>query len=178
MIKYKEVRQIFDFSTCVNSVRKAKWAFWGLVQQQMYRSASSFSWISILVKEVGKCERIFVARNRFWTRDPQRQERKTKIAENLICFCQLEVMRTYVEESIWIPDILDHKYENELAPKKLRTLCCFQSKSQPFRTNKTNDLILNLTPENVAQHSRIVTTTHKGSSTPAKMSKIIGRQIH
>ena len=45
-------------------------------------------------------------------------------------------------------------------------------------TNKTNDLILNLTPENVTQHSRIVTTTHKGSSIPTKMSKIIGRQIH
>ena len=36
--------------------------------------------------------------------------------------------------------------------------------------NKTNDLILNLTPENVTQHSRIVTTTRKGSSTPTKMS--------
>ena len=44
--------------------------------------------------------------------------------------------------------------------------------------NKTNNLILNLTPENVTQHSRIVTTTRKGSSTPTKMSKIIGRQIH
>ena len=44
--------------------------------------------------------------------------------------------------------------------------------------NKTNDLILNLAPENVTQHSRIVTTTCKGSSTPTKMSKIIGRQIH
>ena len=44
--------------------------------------------------------------------------------------------------------------------------------------NKTNDLIFNLTPENVTQHSRIVTTTRKGSSTPTKMSKIIGRQIH
>ena len=44
--------------------------------------------------------------------------------------------------------------------------------------NKTNDLILNLTPENVTQHSRIVTTTRKGSSAPTKMSKIIGRQIH
>ena len=44
--------------------------------------------------------------------------------------------------------------------------------------NKINDLILNLTPENVTQHSRIVTTTRKGSSTPTKMSKIIGRQIH
>ena len=43
--------------------------------------------------------------------------------------------------------------------------------------NKTNDLILNLTPENVTQHSRIVTTTCKGSSTPTKMSKIIGRQM-
>ena len=47
-----------------------------------------------------------------------------------------------------------------------------------YNNNKTNDLILNLTPENVTQHSRIVTTTHKGSSTPTKMSKIIGRQIH
>ena len=46
--------------------------------------------------------------------------------------------------------------------------------SLPFK-NKTNDLILNLTPENVTQHSRIVTTTRKGSSTPTKMSKIIGR---
>ena len=45
-------------------------------------------------------------------------------------------------------------------------------------SNKTNDLILNLTIENVTQHSRIVTTTRKGSSTPTKMSKIIGRQIH
>ena len=45
-------------------------------------------------------------------------------------------------------------------------------------SNKTNDLILNLTPENVTQHSRIVTTTRKGSSTHTKMSKIIGRQIH
>ena len=44
--------------------------------------------------------------------------------------------------------------------------------------NKTNNLILSLTPENVTQHSRIVTTTRKGSSTPTKMSKIIGRQIH
>ena len=44
--------------------------------------------------------------------------------------------------------------------------------------NKTNDLILYLTPENLTQHSRIVTTTRKGSSTPAKMSKIIGRQIY
>ena len=48
----------------------------------------------------------------------------------------------------------------------------------PFQINKTNDLILNLTPENVTQHSRIVTTTRKGSSTPTKMSKIVGRQIH
>ena len=33
---------------------------------------------------------------------------------------------------------------------------------------KTNDVILNLIPENVTQHSRIVTTTCKGSSTPTK----------
>ena len=33
-------------------------------------------------------------------------------------------------------------------------------------TNKTNDLILNLTSENVTQHSRIVTTT------PTKMSDL------
>ena len=50
--------------------------------------------------------------------------------------------------------------------------------THPTHRNKTNDLILNLTPENVTQHSRIVTTTRKGSSTPTKMSKIIGRQIH
>ena len=49
---------------------------------------------------------------------------------------------------------------------------------EEIEDNKTNDLILNLTPENVTQHSKIVTTTHKGSSTPTKMSKIIGRQIH
>ena len=36
--------------------------------------------------------------------------------------------------------------------------------------NKTTDLILNLTPENVTQHSRIVTTTRKGSSTPTKFT--------
>ena len=52
------------------------------------------------------------------------------------------------------------------------------SNSDASECNKTNDLILNLTPENVTQHSRIVTTTRKGSSTPTKMSKIIGRQIH
>ena len=60
--------------------------------------------------------------------------------------------------------------------------CPVPVKHQIFWTvnlsNKTNDLILNLTPENMTQHSRIVTTTCKGSSTPTKMSKIIGRQIH
>ena len=49
---------------------------------------------------------------------------------------------------------------------------------QNLSNNKTNDLILNLTPENVTKHSRIVTTTRKGISIPTKMSKIIGRQIH
>ena len=34
--------------------------------------------------------------------------------------------------------------------------------------DKTNDLILNLTPENVTQHSGIVTTTHKGAQHPLK----------
>ena len=43
--------------------------------------------------------------------------------------------------------------------------------------NKTNDLILNLTPEKVTQHSRIVTTTRKGSSTPTKMSKVFSAQL-
>ena len=57
--------------------------------------------------------------------------------------------------------------------------CCMHYRNiLNIAINKTNDLILNLTPENVTQHSRIVTTTRKGSSTPAKMSKIIGRQIH
>ena len=50
--------------------------------------------------------------------------------------------------------------------------------TEKTQINKTNDHILNLTPENVTQHSRIVTTTRKGSSTPTEMSKIIGRQIH
>ena len=58
------------------------------------------------------------------------------------------------------------------------SLCTLLNAITPWNTNKTNDLILNLTPENVTQHSRIVTTTRKGSSTPTKMSKIIGRQIH
>ena len=53
-----------------------------------------------------------------------------------------------------------------------------ETEASKLSINKTNDLLLNLTPENVTQHSRIVTTTHKGSSTPTKMSKIIGRQIH
>ena len=42
----------------------------------------------------------------------------------------------------------------------------FKDGQNQFRVpfiNKTNDLILNLTPENVTQHSRIVTTTRKGS---------------
>ena len=45
--------------------------------------------------------------------------------------------------------------------------------------NKTNDPILNLTPENITDAAFLdrVTTTHKGSSTPTKMSKIDGRQI-
>ena len=59
----------------------------------------------------------------------------------------------------------------------ISTLAVITSQSEMI-INKTNDLILNLTPENVTQHSRIVTTTCKGSSTPTKMSKIIGRQIH
>ena len=54
----------------------------------------------------------------------------------------------------------------------------YYSDGRYWRGNKTNDLKLNLTPENVTQHSRIVTTTRKGSSTPTKMSKIIGKQIH
>ena len=58
------------------------------------------------------------------------------------------------------------------------TLLSFSCVRESILGNKTNDLILNLTPENVTQHSTIVTATHKGSSTPTKMSKIIGRQIH
>ena len=42
---------------------------------------------------------------------------------------------------------------------------------------KTNDLMLNLTPENMTGFRDRVTTIHKGSSTPTKMSKINGRQI-
>ena len=44
--------------------------------------------------------------------------------------------------------------------------------------NKTNDRILNLTTENITQHSRKGgTTAHKGSSAPAKMSKIDRSEI-
>ena len=64
-----------------------------------------------------------------------------------------------------------------LSSAQIKSFICF-SLSVPAVLNKTNDLILNLTPENVTQHSRIVTTTRKGSSTPTKMSKIIGRLIH
>ena len=59
----------------------------------------------------------------------------------------------------------------KVGPKWL--LCASPTYIHSQIINKTNDLILNLTPENVTQHSRIVTTT-----TPTKMSKIIGRQIH
>ena len=44
-------------------------------------------------------------------------------------------------------------------------------------TNKTNDLILNFTPENVTAFKDRVTTIHKGSSTPTKMSKRNAIQI-
>ena len=76
-------------------------------------------------------------------------------------------------------DYMKRKYNDD----KL-TLCYMDTDSLIYSIetddfyNKTNDLILNLTPENVTQHSRIVTTTRKGSSTPTKMSKIIGRQIY
>ena len=73
-----------------------------------------------------------------------------------ICFCNSKHLMQTVEKAI----------------------CFLLSVLLYFIRNKTNDLILNLTPENVTQHSRIVTTTRKGSSTPTKMSKIIGRQIH
>ena len=43
--------------------------------------------------------------------------------------------------------------------------------------NKTNNLILNFTPENVTAYWDKVTTIHKGSSTPTKMSKRNARQI-
>ena len=39
--------------------------------------------------------------------------------------------------------------------------------------NKTNDLILNLTPENLTQHSRIVRTTCKGSTEYFKFMDIL-----
>ena len=68
-------------------------------------------------------------------------------------------------------DLFEHPLQELLGLDK-------QLRSIRGSLNKTNDLILSLTPENVTQHSRIVTTTRKGSSTPTKMSKIIGRQIH
>ena len=49
-----------------------------------------------------------------------------------------------------------------------------QSRERHFNlsNNKTNNLILNLTPENVTQHSRIVTTTRKGSMTNVNMTNV------
>ena len=41
------------------------------------------------------------------------------------------------------------------------------------KPNKTNDLILNLTPENVTQHSRIVTTTCKGTHSDEKIALVL-----
>ena len=77
------------------------------------------------------------------------------------------------------PFIHRSKIPNCTTCNTLETLFYFYAlDAQINNNNKTNDLILNLTPENVTQHSRIVTTTRKGSSTPTKMSKIIGRQIH
>ena len=69
----------------------------------------------------------------------------------------------------------DNFRKSRVLPEKLVAMITLDNNNN---NNKTNDLILNLTPENVTQHSRIVTTTHKGSSTPTKMSKIIVRQIH
>ena len=76
-----------------------------------------------------------------------------------------------------------NQYNNPYNHEKFIGICSEYGLSNDLtkwrnQINKTNDLILNLTPENVTQHSRIVTTTRKGSSTPTKMSKIIGRQIH
>ena len=65
-----------------------------------------------------------------------------------------------------------------LTPHDVQTAFLTKILTHEHLINKANDLILNLTPENVTQHSGIVTTTRKGSSTPTKMSKIIGRQIH
>ena len=65
------------------------------------------------------------------------------------------------------------EYENVRMPELKSLARDHGLRNYSRMTNKTNDLILNLTPENVTQHSRIVTTTRKGSSTPTKMSKII-----
>ena len=48
------------------------------------------------------------------------------------------------------------------APHETKERVTVSTSKQTVAINKTNDLILNLTPENVTQHSRIVTTTYKG----------------
>ena len=84
----------------------------------------------------------------------------------------------YVETKQIICDSVNLKCTLALTITSLVVLEGQKSDSVWRLLNKTNNLKTNLTPENVTQHSRIVTTTHKGSSTPTKMSKIIGRQIH
>ena len=91
-------------------------------------------------------------------------ERKVKY--NLVCIGSTNDAKTLV--------VVKEKAQNE----QTWSTTTLSSAPVELQRNKTNNLILNLTPENVTQHSRIVTTTRKGSSIPTKMSKIIGRQIH
>ena len=133
-------------------------------------------------------------------RDIKRFESRNEIMINILA---LEDKKVYIcrkgkeyDRVANLMLIMDHNKKHYIAIKSFKKLLSRQNskhkESQTFcinclqgfaeqksrDNNKTNDLILYLTPENVTQHSRIVTTTCKGSSTPTKMSKIIGRQIH
>ena len=61
--------------------------------------------------------------------------------------------------------------------EEITQIFSFSNKQPLMIINKTNNPILNLTPENITTFWDRVTTTHKGSPTPTKMSKIDGRQI-
>ena len=103
------------------------------------------------------------------------------VTRNSDCISQIltEIDNAKIEAEDMINMRLDSrmkKIKGELTEKELLYL---QKKDRWSNgNNTTNDLILNLTPENVTQHSRIVTTTRKGSSTPTKISKIIGKLEH
>ena len=122
--------------------------------------------------------------NFLWKTQISLQIFESPLARHAGCYCPI------FEPSMLIFEVWGHapsvmtvmryeklNYEFWLYTSQVSKVRAAKDHGRKFRS-KTNDLILNLTPENVTQHSRIATTTRKGSSTPTKMSKIIGRQIH